>query len=921
MKNYASKLLATLLLTACSYTAIAQGFSSSSNLKVEPLTDRIVPFKLSEKGIVREVEWGADLAWIHEQNFRRCILFMGQDNVSIARGSFQPTYPLVDGDLQRQQKNYLNQRLRLLEYCKPDVKLMLNCDHPSVDASYVGNAKNWAELIDVTTKYFQEAGYRVVSVAPFNEPDYSATGQGTITDFYNIAAELRKNSRFDTIRICGGNTLNCDQAYYWYNTLKEYLDEGNTHQLAGSFNNFANFFTKVRQDGKHATDDEMHNVMEAMVGLEYGLQTGIWWGPAEYARGEFCKASHGERLAYAEHRDNWTAASVYRAPDGKVQAFAGTSERQAAATSYKFISKERDVFFNGHGPQREYIIDLPGGTGYQVGQTNAECVVNITWGDDIQPVIDGTYMLVNKFQPTKVMDIVNGNLQVNSYNKALKTQQWYVNPVDPLKNSDFSYHYIMSASTKQSLDVQNWSLEDNADVIVWGTDSSSANQQWYLEYESDGWFYIRHRHSSHCLELYSNNVVQGIKDGNDGQLWRFVPVGTRPKLRSFAAPTGLQAETKPASIRLKWNQADGYTPTYTVLRSDVADGDYETIGRNITDTVFVDNKVQAGKTYHYCVKMIDMFYNTSPVSESVSATPTDGKALVARYEFEETTKDTTENINKAAALTETYTIGNSGNYSFELNGTSNFIQLPTEIANLKNLTISTWVYWRGGDAWQRVFDFGNDENEYMFLTVRSNEGNKVRFAIKNGGEEQTLTADVTMTTSRNKWAHLALSMGEDSVAIYLDGKLIGSSKEITIRPADFKPFMNYIGRSQFAADPLFKGYIDDFRIYNYALTNDEVKKLVNEVTSINEPTKKELGINFKTSQIDKELIVDFTTSNSTDMVTLQIYNTQGVLMQNINAASQETVRIDTGAYPAGLYILKAASGKETGTRKFVIQHR
>ena len=28
-----------------------------------------------------------------------------------------------------------------------------------------------------------------------------------------------------------------------------------------------------------------------MVGLEYGLQTGIWWGSAEYTRGEFCKAA------------------------------------------------------------------------------------------------------------------------------------------------------------------------------------------------------------------------------------------------------------------------------------------------------------------------------------------------------------------------------------------------------------------------------------------------------------------------------------------------------------------------------------------------------------------------------------------------------------------------------------------------------
>lgn len=920
MKKHLLKLTHFFLLSSLYLTSHAQTFSSSSNLTVTPLTDRTVPFDLSEKGIVREVEWGADLAWIHEQNFRRCILFMGQDNVSVARASFQPTYPLVNGDLQNMQKRYLNQRLNLLKYCKPDVKLMLNCDHPSVDESYVGNAQNWAQLIDVTTRYFQDAGYNVVSVAPFNEPDYSATGQGTIADFYNIAAELRKNSRFDTIRICGGNTLNCDQAYYWYNYLKEYLDEGNTHQLAGSFNNFAAFFTNVRNDGKHATDDEMHNVMEAMVGLEYGLQTGIWWGPAEYARGEFCKASHGERLGYAEHRDNWTAASVYRAPDGKVQAFGGTSERQAVTTTYKFVSEDRDVFFNGHGPQREYVMKLQGGTGYQQGQTNAENVVNITWGDDIQPVIDGTYMLVNKFQPTKVMDIVSSNLQLNSYSASKKTQQWYVNPVDPLKNSDISYFYIMSASTKQSLDVENWSLEDDAKVIIWGTDSSSANQQWYLEYEGDGWFYIRHRHSSHCLELYGSSIVQGVKDGNEGQLWRFVPVGSRPRIRSIDPPTGVQAEARPASVLLKWNTAEGYSPTYTILRSTEQDGEYETIGMNITDTAFVDNKVEGGKTYHYCVKIVDMFHNTS-LSSSVSATPTGENALVARYEFEENTKDSTENINNGAVLSATYTTGFSGLNAIDLNGSTDFVQLPTEIANHKSMTISTWIYWRGGDAWQRVFDFGNNENEYMFLTVRSNESNKIRFAIKNGGDEQTLTADSSMTTNRNKWAHLAVTMGEDSVAIYLNGELIASSTDISIRPSDFKPFQNYIGRSQFSADPTLKGYIDDFRIYNYAMSYKEIQKLHNEATGICEPTKKELGINISSLPADKEVVVDFAASNPSDKVYIQLYNTQGILLNSINAASQESVRIDVSKYPNGLYILKAASRKETGTRKFLVRHK
>jgi hypothetical protein len=45
---------------------------------------------------------------------------------------------------------------------------------------------------------------------------------------------------------------------------------------------------------------------------------------------------------------------------------------------------------------------------------------------------------------------------------------------------------------------------------------------------------------------------------------------------------------------------------------------------------------------------------------------------------------------------------------------------------------------------------------------------------------------------------------------------------MTINPIDFKPTLNYIGKSQFAVDPYFNGRIDDLKIYNYARTVEEV---------------------------------------------------------------------------------------------------
>ena len=315
MKDKTLHLISILLAGCSTFPALAQNFSSSSNLKPQPTADRVVPFRLLDKGITHKyVEWGADIAWLDENNLRRSAAFMGKDNLDVVRTSFQPDLPIVDGKMQQGTIDTLQMRVNMFKWVKPDVKLMINCDAPFMSTYYTdengANAAHWAEIIDLSTQYYQDAGYEVVSVAPFNEPDYLYNNQGSPNEakrkaeFAAIITELKQKERFNNIRMCGGNTLNTDGALSWYNYLKDQLDEGNTHQLAGSFDNFAQFFTTVREDGKHATDDEMHNVMEAMVGLEYGMQTGIWWGSAEYTRGEFCKASHGERLAYAEHRPN-----------------------------------------------------------------------------------------------------------------------------------------------------------------------------------------------------------------------------------------------------------------------------------------------------------------------------------------------------------------------------------------------------------------------------------------------------------------------------------------------------------------------------------------------------------------------------------------------------------------------------------------
>ena len=332
-----------LLLSAISMLSIAlasqaQESTPTANdyLQANKKTDATLLFSTTDEGVKTPVLWGLDTAWPSEDNVRRGTNHIGKEYLGTGRVSFQPS-DLIDenGELSAAQKKDLNNRLRIIALS--GVKdIALNSDHEVLCSydnaeqhrkNYVGKPAEWIRLFKATVNYCRDKGFNVVSISPFNEPDYTAWNQGPMSDFKEIARLMKEDEFFEGIRVSGGNTLNCDEALKWYNGLSPYLDEGNTHQLAGSFDNYAKFFETVRANGHYATADELHNVMEAMVGVEYGMQSGIWWGYDGRARGQFCQATFGERLAYGEDRPHWTAASVYRMPDGRIQLFGGTSER------------------------------------------------------------------------------------------------------------------------------------------------------------------------------------------------------------------------------------------------------------------------------------------------------------------------------------------------------------------------------------------------------------------------------------------------------------------------------------------------------------------------------------------------------------------------------------------------------------------
>jgi alpha-L-rhamnosidase len=204
-----------------------------------------------------------------------------------------------------------------------------------------------------------------------------------------------------------------------------------------------------------------------------------------------------------------------------------------------------------------------------------------------------------------------------------------------------------------------------------------------------------------------------------------------------------------------------------------------------------------------------------------TVTPTTGPILVAQYAFEGNMNDSSVNANHAIAANGLpgFVTGQDG-LAVDLNGTDQYTVLPANMLfGVTDFTAACWANWDGGGAWQRVFDFGNNTSQYLFLTPYS--GGVMRFAIKNGGSEQTLD---TTTLPAGQWVHLAVTLEGDTGTLYVDGEAVATNPSMTINPSSFNPANNYIGQSQWP-DPLFSGRIDDFRIYNYALSDSQVAVL------------------------------------------------------------------------------------------------
>ena len=215
--------------------------------------------------------------------------------------------------------------------------------------------------------------------------------------------------------------------------------------------------------------------------------------------------------------------------------------------------------------------------------------------------------------------------------------------------------------------------------------------------------------------------------------------------------------------------------------------------------------------------------NASPIGyvQEPSVRANSAGRSVAQLPLDGTARDTSGHGNNGQVVGgPAYVAGRQGQ-ALQFDGTSTFVALPANVASGTAFTFAAWVYRDGGGNWQRIFDFGDSTSSYLFLTPSN--GSRMRFAIRNGGAEQIVETDPPPI---GQWTHVAVTLGAGAARLYVNGALAASNTAVTITPAAITPARNYLGRSQFAADPLFAGRLDGVLITDTALTATQVAGLM-----------------------------------------------------------------------------------------------
>jgi hypothetical protein len=137
-------------------------------------------------------------------------------------------------------------------------------------------------------------------------------------------------------------------------------------------------------------------------------------------------------------------------------------------------------------------------------------------------------------------------------------------------------------------------------------------------------------------------------------------------------------------------------------------------------------------------------------------------------------------------------------------------------------SFSVWAYKENLGNWQRVFDFGDGPNSHNLMLANRWTTNEAEWSIRRGPTNRTLVVQDFWTL--NEWQHVVASVDDSGLMkLYRNGVLRGAFLRNGHLPEAISRTKQYVGKSNWGNHLL--GMIDDLRVYDRAISLDEVEQI------------------------------------------------------------------------------------------------
>jgi len=434
---------------------------------------------------------------------------------------------------------------------------------------------------------------------------------------------------------------------------------------------------------------------------------------------------------------------------------------------------------------------------------------------------------------------VNGSLNFTGSIAEVRIHDGVLKPADIMNN--FKLGGPRKAHTPSPV---NGAQGVTTPLLTWGVGTTAKYQDVYFgtnptpgpaEFKIQQTYAVYWAGSLTAGTTYYWRIDEVEADGttiHTGDVWSF----TAAPLAAYNPDPPNGAKYVSTDADLNWtagSTAASHDVYFGTVQTDVANGTGGTFKVNQKTTTFEPGPLQLGTTYYWRVDEVEQAgskqtgnvwrFSTMPI---IAVTDPN---LVGWWKFDEgegaTAIDWSGKGNHGSIRGGTAWVDGYDGGALKLKGVDGYVTLPIGvlISSLRSATFTTWVNFSNlGGAWQRIFDFGSGTPTYIFLCPRTGTGDPMRVAIQTGGGgESLIDASDTLPTG---WHHVAVVIRPGNMQIYLDGAVAASGSTAVV-PSDLgQTSSNWLGRSQYVADGYFNGTLDDFRIYNYAMSQADLPK-------------------------------------------------------------------------------------------------